>query len=851
MGVWTILKGPLVSFRVVYFITGKGITIFGTTSEHIQQAIHFSICKVVRCAPDKTDIHGLIMGNSKDICSLFESYLPNHEVSMHEITWRTFSTQLRSPSKKNQIKQSSYVTVMPFTNQVIIHVLYFQESLGLDGFQKDSKTDLFGPNEETDKILAKGKDGFRPGLKGTCLGPYQEYILHFSKSSSWLYQEAVQVKMFEADQRRLFSQFEVREFCDNLVEGVVKALKDASKIQKKSTTTRAPVAKPSLFIREKPKDSLPIFYEYDEELIEILMICEDNYDLPFLEPDFMFDKEQTSLELTFLQPEHPSSLVLFSQDFEEKPLDYPHQGPLLGTRRPMDVDLYPIFDEEDDHLDELGPTFDEKALSITSIIMENRLCFDLSTTPTPLSKEHCKELCIISSVPDMFDKVSSNDIKRSGLDHLENSFELDLQQLVFCSRKSFDSFVFKENSFSLRSYGHELITRILFASSYALDDFMVSTLLEQNSHKAETDFCGDSVLKPVHSYSESDVELKLLCFESDQVRNILEMFYGSSCLENILIYNTFFDKHAEPWIRNSQFELNILGFKSEKLVHVLRLFFRNYTITCLEILLVINSYFDVNFERMKNVLLVLWKEILISDLNKYMPCTYDPGILMFDLSVQGKQVQPQKSESIDRAHQPKIWRCISNPFQERGNDVPLGSAPGKTDMHGLIMGSSKDICSLFESYLPKHGACTHEITWRTFSTQLRSTSKKNQIKRSSYVTVMPFTNPVIFSSCEFRPPEKLEMANLLSDEPTTNSIMPKVIIHVIDVKESLGLDGFQKDSKTYLFVPNEETDKILAKGKDGFQPGLKGTCLGPYQEHILHFSKSWSWIYQEAVQDFI
>ncbi|KAF3529236.1 hypothetical protein DY000_02039904 [Brassica cretica] len=103
------------------------------------------------------------------------------------------------------------------------------------------------------------------------------------------------VKMFEADQRGLFSQFEVREFCNNLVEGVVKALKDVSKIQKKSTTTRAPVAEPSLIISEKPKgksennledlkdfsDSLPIFDEYDEELIENLMICEDNCKLPF------------------------------------------------------------------------------------------------------------------------------------------------------------------------------------------------------------------------------------------------------------------------------------------------------------------------------------------------------------------------------------------------------------------------------------------------------------------------------------------------------------------------------------------------------------------------------------------
>ena len=116
------------------------------------------------------------------------------------------------------------------------------------------------------------------------------------------------------------------------------------------------------------------------------MICEDNCDLLSHEPDFMFNNEQTIAELTFFQPEHLSSLRLFSQDFEEEPFDYPHQGPLLSTRRPMDNDLCPIFDEEDDHLDsDLGPMFDEKAPSITSIIMENQLCFDLGTIPTPLS----------------------------------------------------------------------------------------------------------------------------------------------------------------------------------------------------------------------------------------------------------------------------------------------------------------------------------------------------------------------------------------------------------------------------------------------------------------------------------
>ncbi|KAF3513293.1 hypothetical protein F2Q69_00006009 [Brassica cretica] len=84
-------------------------------------------------------------------------------------------------------------------------------------------------------------------------------------------------------------------------------------------------------------------------------------------------------------------------------------------------------------------------------------------------------------------------------------------------------------------------------------------------------------------------------------------------------------------------------------------------------------------------------------------------------------------------------------------DVPLGSAPGKTDMHGLIMGSKKDICSMFETYLPNLDASTLEITSRMFSTQLQNSSNKNQIKWVSDERVMQFTKPVIFSSYEFGP----------------------------------------------------------------------------------------------------
>ncbi|CAN7015646.1 unnamed protein product, partial [Brassica oleracea var. botrytis] len=57
----------------------------------------------------------------------------------------------------------------------------------------------------------------------------------------------------EADPKRKHFQFDVKQFCDNFVKGVDKALKDVNKSQKKSTSTRAPVAEPSIFISEKPK----------------------------------------------------------------------------------------------------------------------------------------------------------------------------------------------------------------------------------------------------------------------------------------------------------------------------------------------------------------------------------------------------------------------------------------------------------------------------------------------------------------------------------------------------------------------------------------------------------------------
>ncbi|KAF3570455.1 hypothetical protein F2Q69_00059564 [Brassica cretica] len=241
--------------------------------------------------------------------------------------------------------------------------------------------------------------------------------------------------------------------------------------------------------------------------------------------------------------------------------------------------------------------FDQKAPSMISINMENHLCFDPGTTHMPLTtniQEHCEKLDLIIFLSEMCVKISSQDVKRFGFDKVKefrvsdyvfenmfNSFKVFEPDELLNQKRfqhdngincgfvlSFDQFLkhSKENSFNLSFYRHALITGQLFASTCALNEFMVKTLLEQKSPRVETDFC-DYVLK------------------------------------------------------------------------------------------------------LKYVLHVLGKETLISYLNKYMSCTYDPGILFSVLSAQDKQV--------------------------------------------------------------------------------------------------------IFSSREFRPPEKLEMANLLSDEPTTNSIMPK------------------------------------------------------------------------------
>ncbi|WZY99890.1 hypothetical protein YC2023_072219 [Brassica napus] len=563
----------------------------------------------------------------------------------------------------------------------------------------------------------------KPQRNSNSQTPFKYPLNYFDEFVSVQEQPAVRRKTTRdvADPKRQPFQIDVQQICDNLVKGVDKALKDFSKSQKKSTSTRAPVAEPSLFISKKAQgesenhfeelkdfsDSLPIFDESDEELIESLMFCEKDCDLPSLETEFNLDNEQAIVELTVLQPELPSSLVLSPQVFEEEPLDFPHQCPCLDTRISLDDGPDPMFDEED----ESGPVFDDEETSIMSTFMKSQLCFDSSTSPALLSselQEYCGETSFLNSLPDMFVKISTHDVIRFGLDkmkefrvskyvfdnminsfkvfepdkfldqsrfqnvnginsgfilcfdqfledshgfdHFEKSLELDLKQTVFCSNKSFDTFVFKENSFDLNSSRHRLITDHLLPSSCALDKILIQKLLENKSLKTENDFCDlefcGSVLQP-----------DLLSFETDNTWHFLRSFRDNGVVlssDDILVYNTFFEKCLELLINDSQTELKLVCSDVGKDMPILKM---NTVVAYLDKILVCNIYFDEHLERLKNVQFVLGKEILICDLNKYLSCTFDPGLLVFVLSIQERQVQPL-NESIGRAQQPQIWRSF-------------------------------------------------------------------------------------------------------------------------------------------------------------------------------------------------
>ncbi|KAG5378234.1 hypothetical protein IGI04_026076, partial [Brassica rapa subsp. trilocularis] len=544
---------------------------------------------------------------------------------------------------------------------------------------------MFGLHRKCTKEKSPRPSASQTSFK-SALNYFDECVSVQEKPNRWS-KKHVNTSKGESGPKRQSFQFDVQQFCDNFVKGVDKALKDVSKSQKKSTSTRAPV----------------------------------------------------NVELTVLQPEHPSSLVLYQHVFEEEPLDIPHQCPCLNTWISLDEVPEPIFDVED----KPDLVFDEEATSIISTFMESHLCFDSGTTTAPSSpapllpdlQEHCEKSELVISLPDMFDKISSLDVIRFGLDkikencfsksvfgnminsfkifepdrfldqqrfqndlgisseiilsfdqsleqskvfdHFEKYLELDLKQTNFCATKSFDSFVFKENSFDLNSSRHRLIT---------------------------DDLCWNRI----------HLKLKL-----NFLRSSCENFVDLS-VDDILVYNTFFKKCLEFLIVVSQSELKLVCSDIDNDMHVLEMI---NVVAYLDKILVCNVYFDLHLDKLKSVLLVLGNDILIFDLKKYLSCTFDPGLLVFVLSIQERQVQPL-NEIIGHAQQPQIWRSFV---------VQTG-----------YLGAS-DRCSVQEGYLNSPKVCCLESNFSRKPTHQGFTEAWNRMKSFTDEEVMNFPNQRFFS----------------------------------------------------------------------------------------------------------
>ena len=212
---------------------------------------------------------------------------------------------------------------------------------------------------------------------------------------------------------------------------------------------------------------------------------------------------------------------------------------------------------------------------------------------------------------------------------------------------------------------------------------------------------------------------------------------------------------------------------------------------------------------------------MISYLKKYMSCTYDPGILVYILSVQDKQVQSQRNvrnKSIARAYQPEIWRCMyskkmaskhegsfcpkfffpkfymsfkfffsnsfsfdigkmdlrSNPFKEGGNDAPR------------IVDSSQNNATMVE--------LNQSDTYLAELDELNTQESWNDI-------ILDELSKLVLSSELVRPPELVWSPDfqpstmIVPYVPTSEDSRPKVFYQPKYVQERLSLINFTASTK--------------------------------------------------------
>lgn len=388
----------------------------------------------------------------------------------------------------------------------------------------------------------------------------------------------------------------------SLVKEILKTSKHLDK-QKKLPKNQEPVATVSELNDAEPDSAAPIQeaqtktsmgkgkFEKEQEFSLFLPHSESNFDNSFN-------------ELTCLGPVQPSRIVSVSQVAKE---DSAEKEPESTTQ-------------------------EEQQKNLQTKSAHESLSYDL--------QEHCKEFNMVASVPRMFVKVSTEDIKRFGLDkvkdfcvsksvfdnmfksfkeikpeiifdqkrfqnqnnnisghilsfdhflkhvksfdHFEKVLELELKQSDFCL-KPCDSFArTEERSFVTNFHVHKLILDNSCVSAYVLNE--PKKLQEPKLHQSDFRF------KFVKSAKFTKFELDCLCAENDSKH--VGWFF-----DDILVYNTFFDKPA------AQLKLDITDSECVNLnlndIWVCSIFFdmhnrwRNHAVLCFGDILVYNTFFDM------------------------------------------------------------------------------------------------------------------------------------------------------------------------------------------------------------------------------------------------------------------
>ncbi|XP_018435406.2 uncharacterized protein LOC108807639 [Raphanus sativus] len=355
-------------------------------------------------------------------------------------------------------------------------------------------------------------------------------------------------------------------------------------------------------------DSATSFQEAQTETSLVKGEFEKGQEFSLFLPQSEFNFNNSFDELTCLEPVLPSKVVSVSQVAKE---DSAEKEPEQAT--------------QGEELEQLN--------ILQSKTAPESLYYDL--------QEHCKKANMVVSVPQMFVKASTEEIKRFGLDkvkdfcvsksvfdnmfkslkefkpenlfdqkcfqtnnknisghilslhhflkhsqsfnHNENVLELQLKQSDFCFRKPCDSFArTEEKMFVLKFPMHELLTDDFLASNYVLKE-------PRKFHKPKLHHA-DIRFEFVKSENIFEFEIDCLCAENDFKR--VGLFF-----EDILVYNTFFDKPA------GQLKLEFIDSECVNLfltdIWVCNILFdkqnrwRNHIVLCFGDILVYNTFFDM------------------------------------------------------------------------------------------------------------------------------------------------------------------------------------------------------------------------------------------------------------------